>query len=82
MVSVQVHENDAAHKPCYVKSKSVSTGSYKRQDDKDILLSPTELFEMQNVYKPSEADRAPSPTPTAETSTTPQSPPSSTRTAT
>lgn len=59
MVSVQVHENDAAHKPCYVKSKSVSTGSYKRQDDKDILLSPTELFEMQNVYKPSEADRAP-----------------------
>lgn len=59
MVSVQVHENDAAHKPCYVKSKSVSTGSYKRQDDKDILLSPTELFEMQNVYEPSEADRAP-----------------------
>lgn len=59
MVSVQVHENDAAHKPCYVKSKSVSTGSYKRQDDKNILLSPTELFEMQNVYKPSEADRAP-----------------------
>lgn len=59
MVSVQVHENDAAHKPCYVKTKSVSTGSYKRQDDKDILLSPTELFEMQNVYKPSEADRAP-----------------------
>lgn len=59
MVSVQVHENDAAHKPCYVKSKSVSTGSYKRQDDKDILLSPTELFEMQNVYEPSEADRTP-----------------------
>lgn len=59
MVSVQVHENDAAHKPCYVKTKSVSTGSYKRQDDKDILLSPTELFEMQNVYEPSEADRAP-----------------------
>lgn len=59
MVSVQVHENDAAHKPCYMKSKSVSTGSYKRQDDKDILLSPTELFEMQNVYEPSEADRAP-----------------------
>lgn len=57
MVSVQVHENDAAHKPCYVKTKSVSTGSYKRQDDKDILLSPTELFEMQNVYEPSEADR-------------------------
>lgn len=59
MVSVQVHENDAAHKPCYVKTKSVSTGSYKRQDDKDILLSPTELFEMQNVYEPSEADRTP-----------------------
>lgn len=59
MVSVQVHENDAAHKPCYVKTKSVSTGSYKRQDDKDILLSPAELFEMQNVYEPSEADRTP-----------------------
>ncbi len=59
MVSVQVHENDAAHKPCYMKTKSVSTGSYKRQDDKDILLSPTELFEMQNVYEPSEADRTP-----------------------
>lgn len=59
MLSVQVHENDAAHKPCYVKTKSVSTGSYKRQDDKDILLSPTELFEMQNVYEPSEADRTP-----------------------
>lgn len=59
MVSVQVHENDAAHKPCYVRSKSISTGSYKRQDDKDILLSPTELFETQNVYEPSEADRMP-----------------------
>lgn len=59
MVSVQVHENDASHKPCYVRSRSISTGSYKRQDDKDILLSPTELFEMQNVYEPSEADRTP-----------------------
>lgn len=57
MVVVQVYENKLAHKPCYVKTKGPNSGSYKRQDDKDIPLSPTELFEMRNVYASSEADR-------------------------
>lgn len=57
MVAVQVRENALAQKPCYVKTKGPSSGSYKRQDDKDLPLSPTELFEMRNVYASSEADR-------------------------
>lgn len=59
MVAVRVRENRLAHKPCYIKTKGPNSGSYKRQDDKDIPLPPTELFEMRNVYAPSEADRTP-----------------------
>lgn len=33
-------------------------GSYKRVDDKDIKLSPTELYEIQNILRPSNDDRS------------------------
>ena len=37
-------------------ARGVQGGSYKRVDDKDIRLSPSELYEMQSVLVPSDAD--------------------------
>lgn len=58
---IWVAENDLGTKPCYVKAKGVQGGSYKRVDDKDIKLSPTEIFEMQRALTPQESDRTPIP---------------------
>ena len=45
-------------RPCYIIDKGVSAGSYKRVDDRDIRLSPTEVYSMLNVMTPSDADTA------------------------
>lgn len=58
---IWIAENDLGTKPCYVKAKGVQGGSYKRVDDKDIKLSPTEIFEMQRALTPQESDRTPIP---------------------
>lgn len=39
------------------KARGMVAGSYKRVDDKDIKLSPTELYEIQNILRPSNDDR-------------------------
>lgn len=58
---IWVAENDVGTKPCHVKAKGVQGGGYKRVDDKDIKLSPTEIFEMQRALTPQESDRTPIP---------------------
>lgn len=55
---IEIAEIDARLKPCFIKRKGVANGSYKRVDDKDIKLSPTEIYELQNILVPSAADRA------------------------
>lgn len=44
---IEVQELDLRFKPCYVAARGIQNGSYKRVDDKDIHLSPTELYGYQ-----------------------------------
>ena len=53
---IEVEELGIQEKPCYIVARGVQGGSYKRVDDKDIRLSPSELYEMQSVLVPSDAD--------------------------
>lgn len=53
---IEVDELSLVEKPCYITARGIQSGSYKRVDDKDIRLSPTELYEMQSVLLPSDAD--------------------------
>lgn len=54
---VEVSELDPSEKPCYIKGRGVVGGSYKRIDDKDVRLSPSEIYALKNYLKPSDADR-------------------------
>ena len=57
LVVVELAEVAIGSKPCYITERGIANGSFKRVDDKDIKLSPTELYEMQNALIPSPADR-------------------------
>ena len=56
VLAVEIDEIDIRSKPCYIVARGIQNGSYKRVDDEDIRLSPTELYEMQSALLPSEAD--------------------------
>lgn len=58
ILAAEIAENDFQHKPCYIAARGILGGSYRRLDDKDVRLSPTELYEMQGSRTPSDADRA------------------------
>lgn len=53
---IEIEEIDIRLKPCYLLNRAIQNGSYKRVDDKDIRLSLTEIYEMQNALVPSDAD--------------------------
>lgn len=53
---IQIKELDIREKPCFITARGVQGGSYKRVDDKDVRLSPAELYGMQSVLTPSDAD--------------------------
>lgn len=55
---IQISETESSLKPCFVTSKGVQNGSYKRVADKDIKLSATEIFALQNALVPSPADKS------------------------
>ena len=55
---VEIEELDIRSKPCYIVARGIQGGSYKRVDDEDIRLSPTELYELQSALVPSDADGA------------------------
>ena len=57
VLAIEIAEVDPRFKPCFIKKKAVHNGAYKRVDDKNIKLSATEIFELQNVLFPSTADR-------------------------
>lgn len=58
---IEVQELDLRFKPCYVAARGIQNGSYKRVDDKDIHLSPTELYGYQGALLPSDAESMPVP---------------------
>ena len=53
---IRIYENDIDFKPCYITAKGIKSGSFKRIDDKDVLLSSAELYEIQNILHPSYSD--------------------------
>lgn len=57
LLLIEIVENEAGDKPCFIKNRGLVSGSYKRVDDKDLKLSPQELYEIQNIFKPSMDDR-------------------------
>lgn len=57
VLAIQIAEVDLAQKPCFITNRGVGNGSYKRVADKDMKLSATEIFALQNALVPSPADR-------------------------
>lgn len=56
-VLVEVKENAPGDKPCYIKAKGPQSGGYRRVDDKDIRLSPMDVFELENQLVSRSTDR-------------------------
>lgn len=54
---VQIEELGLSHKPCFIKSRGLS-GSFGRIGDRDVKLSPRQIYSLQNALRPSQADRA------------------------
>lgn len=59
ILAIEIEELEADKKPCYIAGRGIVGGSYKRVDDQDIRLSPTEIYSFTNYLKPSYADRQP-----------------------
>ncbi len=59
VLAIEIFELDPASKPCYVYDRGPAKGSYKRVDDKDILLSSNELFSISTASKVGNFDREP-----------------------
>ncbi|WP_273384075.1 ATP-binding protein [Enorma phocaeensis] len=59
LLVIEIEESLPAQKPCHIAGRSLNTGSFKRVWNKDVPLSTTELFELQNIAVRSNADRMP-----------------------
>lgn len=57
VLAVEVSEVDPFGKPCFITARGIQNGSFKRVADKDMKLSATEVFSLQNAMVPSSADR-------------------------
>lgn len=57
VLAIEIEELPPDGKPCYIAGRGIVGGSYKRVGDKDIRLSPTEIYSLENYLKPSTADR-------------------------
>lgn len=53
---ITISENPPGQKPCFVRAKGIASGAFKRRSDKDIRLSPTEIFEFQHTLEVSSAE--------------------------
>lgn len=57
VVLVSVEENAPGTKPCFITTRGPGTGAFRRLDDKDVQLSPTEIFELEHQLSAHQADR-------------------------
>ncbi len=57
VLTIRIAEADPAQKPCFITKRGVENGSFKRVADKDMKLSATEIFALQNTLVPSPADK-------------------------
>lgn len=58
VLAVAIRPLDLPLRPCFITDRGIQAGSYKRIDDRDVRLSPTEIYSMLNVFRPSSADMA------------------------
>ena len=56
VLAIQVYANPIDMRPNYVTARGLNGGSLKRVDDKDLLMSSTEVFECLNAQTPSDMD--------------------------
>ena len=57
VLAIEIYELDPSSKPCYIFDRGPARGSYKRVDDKDVLLSANELFSVSTANKVGVFDR-------------------------
>lgn len=55
---VRIDELEASQKPCYITARGIQGGSFKRLDDKDVRLTPNELYALQSATVVDLSDRA------------------------
>ena len=56
-LAIDVFENNAGQKPCYITAKGPQSSGYRHIDVRDVRLSPTEVFEFNNAMISSPMDR-------------------------
>lgn len=61
ILAIAIEENDINRKPCYLIARGIASGTFKRVDDKDLLLSKAEIYELQTAGTPVDSDRRPVP---------------------
>ena len=59
LLAITLEELPANSKPCYIKSKGMQAGSYKRCDDQDLLLSASETLSLSSAALFESYDRTP-----------------------
>lgn len=59
LLLIQIDELDLSYKPCYIASRGIQGGGYKRVDDADVPLSPNEIYSLQTTVTATESDRTP-----------------------
>lgn len=61
LLAITLHELPANSKPCYIKSRGMQAGSYKRCDDQDLPLSASETLSLSSAGLFENYDRTPVP---------------------
>lgn len=61
ILAIAIEENDINRKPCYLIARGIASETFKRVDDKDLLLSKAEIYELQTAGTPVDSDRRPVP---------------------
>lgn len=59
LLVITIEELPAHSKPCYIKSKGMQAGSYKREDDQDLALSTSETLSLSTAALYENFDRTP-----------------------
>lgn len=61
LLVISIDELPAHSKPCYIKSKGMRAGSYKRIDDQDLVLNTSETLSLTSAALYESYDRTPVP---------------------
>lgn len=57
ILAIRIEGLPSTQKPCYIMARGIQGGSYKRVDDKDVRLSPNELYSLQAAVNVDNSER-------------------------